>query len=170
MALQTKICIQCSILSIYPDVEIKKSALAVAKRHLWYLSEINVGLAFSDERLTQAEKENMFKSLENQPAKKKDMQKLEGKTLVFDGKDLSHFVTAKTKMFFGLFGIQDKTEYYSDSLREKVKALKEVNDTAERGIALIKQQQKQFLLRVVEHHRKAVTKRTKERISSFKVE
>lgn len=130
-------------------------------------------MAFLDERLTQAEKENMFKSLENQPAKKKDMNKLEGKTLVFDGKDLSHFVTAKTKMFIGLFGIQDKTEYYSDSLREKVNALKVVNDTAERGIALIKkfnesvkdEQQKQFLLKVVEHHRKAVTKRT-----SFKVE
>lgn len=166
------------LLSTYPDADVKKSALTVAKRHLWYLSETNVGLAFLDERITQAVKENMTKNLETKPAKKKEMKRLEGKNLVFEGKDLSHFVTNKTKTFFELFGIHDVTEYCSDSLRSHVNALKVVNDTAERGIALIKkfnesvrdEQQKQFLLRVVEHHRKVVTKRTKEGIASFKVD
>lgn len=71
-----------------------------------------------------------------------------------------------------------KTKYCSDSLRSSLNALKVVNDTAERRITLIKkydesvgdEQQKQFLLRVVEHHRKAVTKRAKEGIASFKVD
>lgn len=166
------------LLSTYPDAEVKKSALTVAKRHLWYLSETNVGLAFLDERITQTEKENMTKNLETKPSKKKELKRLEGKNLDFEGKDLSHFVTNKTKTFFELFGIHDATEYCSDSLRSQVNALKVVNDTAERGIALIKkfnesvrdEQQKQFLLRVVEHHRKVVTKRTKEGIASFKVD
>ena len=56
-------------------------------------------------------------------------------------------------------------------------ALKVVNDTAERGIALIKkfnesvrdEQQKQFLLRVVEHHRKVVNKRTKKGLHRSKL-
>lgn len=80
-------------------------------------------------------------------------------------------------MFFELFGIHDVTEYCNDSLRSHVNVLKVVSDT-ERGIALIKkynesvrdEQQKQFLLRVVEHHRKVVTKRTKQGIASFKVD
>ena len=59
------------LLNTYPDANVKKGALTVAKRHLWYLSEINVGLAFLDERITQVDKENMTKNLETNPAKKK---------------------------------------------------------------------------------------------------
>lgn len=52
------------------------------------------------------------------------------------------------------------------------------NDTAQKRIGLIKkvneslraEQQKQFMLRGVDHHRKVITKRTKERIVSFKVD
>lgn len=63
------------------------------------------------------------------------MKRLQGKNIVFEGKDLSHFVTDITKSFFELFGIHDVT---CDSLRSHVNALKVVNDTAERGLALIK--------------------------------
>ncbi|CAH1100202.1 unnamed protein product [Psylliodes chrysocephalus] len=127
------------LLNIYPDIDVKKSALTVAKRHLWYLSERNVGLAFLDERISQIEKTNMTKHLEPQ---------LPNETI------------------------------RCDSLISQVDALKVVNDTAERGIAVIKkfnewvrdEKQKQFLLRVIEHHRKVITKRTKQRITSFKVE
>ncbi|GBN54102.1 hypothetical protein AVEN_69433-1 [Araneus ventricosus] len=110
----------------------------VAERHLWYLSETKVGLAFLDEHITQADKENVTKNLETTPAKKKEMKRLEGKKIFFEGKDLSHFVSNKTKMFFELFVIHGVTEYFSDSLRSHVDALKAANDTAERGIALIK--------------------------------
>ncbi|GBN42946.1 hypothetical protein AVEN_13667-1 [Araneus ventricosus] len=115
----------------------QKKALTVAERHLWYLSETKVGLAFLDEHITQADKENMTKNLETTPAKKKEMKRLEGKKIFFEGKDLSHFVTNKTKTVFELFGIRDATEYCSDSLRSHVNALKAVSVTAERRIALI---------------------------------
>lgn len=162
------------ILDSYPDINVKKSALAAAKRHLWYLSEINIGLAFLDERITQEEKNKMFLNLEK-PAKKKEMKRLDGKTLKFDEKSISDFVTSKTKTFFELFGIHDKSEYCSTTVRDLVDGLKVVNDTAERGIALIKkfndsvkdEEQKQFLLRVVEHHRRGVTKRTKEEVAAY---
>ncbi|CAH0561738.1 unnamed protein product [Brassicogethes aeneus] len=65
------------LLSTYPDANVRKSALTVARRHLWYLSETNVGLAFFDERITHAVKENMTKYLETKPAKKKEMKRLE---------------------------------------------------------------------------------------------
>lgn len=76
----------------YPDADVKKSALTVAKRHLWYLSEINVGLFF-----------------------------LSRIVLIFDGKNLSHFITNKTKKF----GIHDITAFCSDSLETHVNALVE---------------------------------------------
>ena len=65
----------------------------------------------------------------------------------------------------------------SDALRSSINALKVVNGTAERGIALIKkfnesvrdEQQKQFLLKIVEHRRKAVTKRTKAGVAYYNI-
>ena len=68
-----------------------------------------------------------------------------------------------------MFGIHDLTEYCSVSLKSIVNSLKVVNDTAERGIALIKKFNKsvrEFLLRLVKPHRKVVTKRTKEEVTS----
>lgn len=55
-----------------------------------------------------------------------------------------------------------------ENLLQKVHSLKVINDSAERGIALIKrcqqsvrnEDQKQFLLRVVQGHRDKVSKRT----------
>ncbi|CAH1105830.1 unnamed protein product [Psylliodes chrysocephalus] len=133
------------LLNICPDINVKKSAFTV------YLLDTNVGLAFLDERISQIEKENMTKHLESKPPNKKEIKRLDGENLAFKEKDLSHFITGKSEMFFKLFGIHNVTEYCSDSLRSQV------DDTAERGIALIKQfnesvrdeQQKQFLLRVV---------------------
>lgn len=96
------------LLNSYPDADVKKSAIMVAKRFLWYLSEINIGLAYFDERITEDVKEKMMKNLEK-PAKKKEMKRLEGKNLGFEDKDLSHFVTSKTKAFLELFGIPMQT-------------------------------------------------------------
>ena len=163
------------LLNCYPDGDVKESALTVAKRHLWYLSETNIGLAFLGERITHAEKEKMFQNLEK-PELKKEMKRLDGNNIVLQRKNLSDFVTRRTKTFFELFGATNKDEYCNDTLRNSINALKVVNDTAERGIALIKkfndsirdEQQKQFLLRIVEHHRKAVTKRTKAGVASYK--
>ena len=163
------------LLNSYPDRDVKESALKVAKRHLWYLSETNVGLTFLDECITQAEKEKMFKNLKK-PEGKKGKNRLDGKKILFQGKDLSDFVTRHTKSFFPLFGVNGVEEYCSDTLRNSINALKVVNDPAERGVALIKkfnesvrdEKQKHFLLRIVEHHRKVVSKRTKAEIAAYK--
>jgi hypothetical protein len=132
-----------------------------------------MGLAFLDERVTEDEKQKMFKNL-NKPAKKKEMKRLDGKCLKFE-ESLGDFVTTKTRSFFELFGVQDVSNYCSPNTRDLVNSLKVVNDTAKRGIALIKkfndsvkdEGQKQFLLRVVEYHRKCVTTRTKEEVAAY---
>lgn len=122
------------LLNAYPDIKVKKSAIAPAMRHLWYLSEMAIGLEFLDERLTQPEKNKMFLNLDK-PAKKKEMKQLEGKSLKFDENSISDFVTSKTKTFFELFGIHDQSEYCNTTVRNLLDALKIVNDTTESGKA-----------------------------------
>lgn len=56
------------------------------------------------------------------------MKRLEGKNLVSEGKDRSHFVTNNSKAFFEFFGIHNATEYCFDSLRSHVNALKVDNE------------------------------------------
>uniref|UniRef100_T1I9H6 Uncharacterized protein n=1 Tax=Rhodnius prolixus TaxID=13249 RepID=T1I9H6_RHOPR len=119
----------------------------------------------------------MVQNLETKHAKKKQLKRLEGKNIDFEGKD-EPFRYQKNQDVFELFGFFDVTEYCSDSLRSHVNALKVVNDAVERGIVLIKkfnesvrdEQQKQYLLRMVEYHRKVVTNRTKEEIASYKID
>lgn len=78
------------LLNSYPNEDVKKKAITAAKRHLWYHTEINIGLAFFDERITENVKEKMMKNLVK-PAKKKEMKRFEWKNLGFEDKDLSHF-------------------------------------------------------------------------------
>lgn len=53
------------------------------------------------ERITQVDKENITKHLETKPVKKMEMKRLLGdKNIVLEGKELTHFVTNKRKMFF----------------------------------------------------------------------
>lgn len=76
-----------------------------------------------------------------------------------------------------MFAIHDKSEYCSTTVTDLVNGLKVVNDTAERDITLIKkfndsvkdEEQNQFLRRVVERHRKGVTKRTKKEVAAYTV-
>lgn len=82
-------------MSTYPDVDVRKTAFTVVKKLLSCLSETNIRLAFLDERLTQAVKENLPKNLKNHTGKKNEMELLVGKNLVFEGKDWSHFVPNK---------------------------------------------------------------------------
>ncbi|CAH1112989.1 unnamed protein product [Psylliodes chrysocephalus] len=66
------------LLNIYPDIDVNKSVLIVAKRHLWYRSETNLGLVFLNERISQIKKENMTKHLETKPPNKNEMKRLDG--------------------------------------------------------------------------------------------
>jgi len=88
-------------------------------------------------------------------------------------KQLSDFVSQHTKQLFTAFDIPEHFLMNSPDTwcsdddyivgQRKVKSLKVVNDAAERGVALIQQfngvltnqeEQKQFLLQVVEKHRR----------------
>lgn len=82
-----------------------------------------------------------------------------------------------TKAFFQLFGISEITES-GESLINHVNAFQVATDTVERGIAMMKtsnelardEEQKQFLLRVVEHRGNVVPRQTKEGIAPYQVE
>lgn len=107
---------------------------------------------------------------------KKELKRLQGKNLSFEGKDLRYFVINKTKMSSELSGISDVTVYCIDPLRHNVNTVKGINDTAETIIGLKKngklvtdKKQNQFLLRVIANRRK-VTKKTKENTASYKVD
>ena len=94
---------------------------------------------------------------------------------------LSSFVTSRSRRFLDLLAQGDTSDpralLQDGAIQTRVRALRVVNDTAERGIALIKrfresvkdEKQKQYLLRVVELNRKALPKRTKEGCASFSV-
>lgn len=109
-----------------PSCKGQKSALTIAKRQMDF---------FLDECIAQVVKKNITENEETKLAKKKEMKRLEGKNLVFERKDLCF--TNKIKTFFELFEIHNMTEYCIDSLTNLVNVIQVVNDTAERGIAII---------------------------------
>jgi len=141
--------------------------------HMWYLSEKMIELAFFDSSIDIEEKRAMVQSLKiggklNPPAKRIQLELSECESL-----KPSAFVTEQTKQFFdGLrlpqsFLCKDPEVWHEDAdyvAAEKiVRGQKVVNDTAERGVALIQEfndiltnneEQKQFLLQVVSQHRK----------------
>lgn len=91
-----------------------------------------------------------------------------------------HFITTTTAKFFAVLGLsqnflqdypseQNQDEQYVRGNKD-VNSLKVVNDLAERGVALMQEfnssltrnkQQKQFLLQVIEDHRKKFAQPTK---------
>ena len=72
----------------YPDKVCSVPAIRAIYRHLWYLSEDLIGLAFLDDQVDVAEKTRMQASLKR-PARK-GLKRLEGKGLKV-GSDLSAF-------------------------------------------------------------------------------
>ncbi|KAG0717728.1 hypothetical protein GWK47_053853 [Chionoecetes opilio] len=165
-------------LNEYPDKEVGAEGTRALSRHLWYLSKDLIALAFFDDRVEDGEKKRMLENLVR-PASKKALKRLEGKGLrVTNTTTLSGFVTSRSKRLFEL--LLDRKEppqnlLADEALKNRVRALKVVNDSPERAIALIKQfasavkdeGQRQYLLRVVKHHRSKVPKRTKAACSVF---
>lgn len=143
--------------------------------HLWYLSEDLVGLAFFDENISIIEKENMVLALKTKERSKNNatracitMYQANESNLL-----LSNFITKRTYNFFQAFRlnmaflesppIQWKCDSNYIRALKVVNAIKVVNDTAERGVALISEYndkltndelQKQYLLQVIREHRK----------------
>lgn len=142
--------------------------------HLWYLSEELVALAFFDSNVSFEEKRKMVENLRS----KEPIVKLKnGRSLAissdFQNYSLSDFVSIKTKVFFTQFGLPMafldtdpstwETSFDYEECWVFCRDLFVVNDTAERGIKFIQDfnkiltnddNEKQFLLQVVEKYRK----------------
>ncbi|KAG0722968.1 hypothetical protein GWK47_043521 [Chionoecetes opilio] len=166
------------ILKTYPDQTVAKAAEQALRRHLWYVSEENAGLAFFDSRIDVEEKKQMVKALDK-PASKKELKRLEGKKITMSS-SLSSFVTSKTRSFFQKLNadegflakdpaLWEEDDRFKDA-RKRALGLRVVNDAAERGIALVQRYlgstksaaQEKYLLQLVHHHRKLVGREKKE--------
>lgn len=157
----------------YADVG--KKALC---KHLWYLSERNVSMAFFDSEVPVPEKLKMVDKLtrtETNPKNRRSASNsVQHKADVISGSmTLADFVTPRSLEFFQIMQINtdflkksphlwDDDEEYQKA-RARVAALQVVNDTAERAVKLISDyhqkltrdpDQQQYLLQLIEFHRK----------------
>jgi hypothetical protein len=139
---------------------------------LWYLSEELVGLAFFDDDISVESKRNMVRALNEHVGMEGPPKRLQLDIRRVVDMSIADFVTKNTMKFFHCLGIQceflnadpdtwnDRNDYKSG--QDTVRHLKVVNDSAERGVALIEEynaiitkneDQKQFLLQTVRDHR-----------------
>lgn len=157
--------------------DIAEEVLKVVKRHLWYLSETLIGLAFFDRTTDVEEKRLMLQELETQG----HVENPKRKDIDFNAfpKYLHNYVTENTMIFFealfdqSLFSIStdflkvDPSQWYDDpnylGAEEIVRNLFVVNDVAERAVALAtkfndkftrNEEHKQNVFQTVEYHRK----------------
>ena len=153
------------------------AAIQSFTNHLWYLSETMIGLALFDDEVPNDMKIAIVSALEQQgsdvPIWCLDAKEVRKNLKAFVDKDLNDFVTLNTKQLFIALDIPLNFLHLHPSRwdtngeymygRCKINSLKVVNDAAERGVALVQsfnalitnqEEQKQYLLQVVEQHRK----------------
>lgn len=154
------------------DKELSVVASRALGRHLWYLSEELVSLAFMDEGVPIDMKRMMVSELQRPgsetPQKKYTLKEKEN----ISDKTLADFVTESSKRFFTKLSFEhsflevDPSEWHERNdyklVKEYTDAINVTNDNAERGVALIEsynnhltknEDQLQYLLQVVEAHR-----------------
>lgn len=152
-------------------MSVSQVALKSFAGHLWYLSETIVGLAFFDPSVADETKSEMIAALQNK-GHEKPARRVKVEIPHISTTKLSDFVSVNTRKLFAALGIEQgflqtnpntwKTNKQFLEGHNKIKCLKVVNDAAERGVALIQnfnaaitnnEEQKQYLLQVVELHR-----------------
>jgi len=169
-------------LSSYQNKEVAKAATMAFNRHLWYLSELLVGFGFFDDDVTIEEKRLMVVALKENEGSKEVKKPLNRITPFLEPatKSLHDFITTSTIRFFKILGLSEDflqhdpsewehKEHYRRN-KEIAQSVKVVNDLAERGVALVQEfnssltrneEQKQYLLQVIEDHRKKFAAPTK---------
>lgn len=154
----------------YSDSAIGKAASTGFSRHLWYLSEYLVAFAFFDRDVSIQVKREMVAALEK-PGSDYPPKRIDATGLAVRKMTVADFVTRSSRHLFEVLNIPDEfllvdpDDWESrDDYRaavQLVRKVKVVNDTAERGVALMQnfnniltknEDQKQFLLQVVEQH------------------
>ncbi|KYN06617.1 hypothetical protein ALC62_02431 [Cyphomyrmex costatus] len=156
------------------NTKVSEIAFATMSRHTWYLSEKLIALAFFDSSVPVEIKRAMVSSLTKEGSRNPLRRIIVDKTTIAN-QELDNFVTKNTMEFFKMMQIPDdflKQDliFWSDiddylNARSILQQLNVVNDVAERGVALIEEynsilttqeDQKQYLLQVVEKNRKEV--------------
>ena len=155
------------------DESVANAALQKFLNHQWYLSEELVALAFFDDDVLIATKERMASSIKQQDSEEEPMKRVKILRSSISSASLPDFCSKSTLGFF------QKLKLNSDFLQEDPKswdkradfktaqnsliAMSVVNDHAERSVALIQEYSKiltknedqlQFVLQVVQDHRK----------------
>lgn len=156
--------------------EVSQAALKKMLNHLWYLGEHLVALAFFDPSVAIESKRLMVHALNTRVGNPQGVKKFRidlDEAEICLGQNLDSFVTRNTLDFFQILHIStaflqsdpsewDQNDGYLSAVKV-VKSLSVTNDVAERGVALMKEYnstlttdevQKQYLLQVVEKHRK----------------
>ncbi|ESN94280.1 hypothetical protein HELRODRAFT_164091 [Helobdella robusta] len=156
------------------DREVSVAAANALSRHLWYVSEEFVGAAFFDDQISHEEKVLMVDALSVKSKTTNDFTKrvLMNINDISDEMSAKDFVSSNTMQFFAILGLPHSflnkrpSEWREDEQYKKafevVSGIKPVNDFAKRGVALMQdfnraivssEEQKQYLLQVVEYHR-----------------
>lgn len=156
------------------DAPVSAAILKKMNNHMWYLSAEPMALAFFDSNVSLEQKRKMVERLAyDEPIIKVDQNRAVSKPQTFANHSLSDFISNKTNNFFVRFGLSPEFLEFDPSTWETNESFKEgrvfcknlavVNDTAERGVKFMKdynriltnkEDEKQFLLQVVEAYRK----------------
>ncbi|XP_050541482.1 uncharacterized protein LOC126905632 [Daktulosphaira vitifoliae] len=149
---------------------ISEVAIKVFSGHLWYLNDILSGLSFFDEGISIQNKKIMVQAL-NKKGEINSKKRIDIKT-VKENEGVNQFISENTKKLFSTLGInqeflKDQPNTWAQNsnyiqAKNKVESLFVINDPAERGVALMTsfnncltndEEQRQYLIQVVERHR-----------------
>ncbi|KAG0718573.1 hypothetical protein GWK47_052182 [Chionoecetes opilio] len=156
----------------YHDESIRKACFTTLSRHFWYLSEDLIGLSLFDSRLPVSDKQAIVQAILYDEGAEEPAKRINLPSSQVPAATLPSFATKNSLRLFEALDI--KTDFLSANPRKwqeeesyveacrRIEGLRVVNDTAERGVALIQsfnlrltkdEEQRQFLLQVVEAHR-----------------
>ena len=160
---------------------IRNAGTKTLARHLWYLSEVTIGMALFDEEMPIDEKKAFVANMKTVGGSENPPSRIKVAPEGMKDMNVASFATKNTEMFFNLLDIdknfldEDPATWrdipsYQAGLK-RVKGLVVTNDTAQRGVAVVQEftrsgrakqeEQLQFLLQVVEDHRKNFPRPTK---------
>ena len=156
----------------YHDDAIRKACFKVLGHHFWYLSEHLIGLSLFDCRLPASVKQEVVDAMLNKEGTTEPRKRITLPESRLPTATLASFATKASLHLIDALGIQrdflstnprrwHEDESYMEACH-RIEGLRAANDTAERGVSLMQtfnlrltkdEEQRQFLLQVVEQHR-----------------
>lgn len=161
-------------LNQHTNKAIKSAGTSALSRHLWYLSEVTVGLALFDDGVSDMEKKIMVQRINDVEGSEEPTPRLHSSSEDVAKKCLPEFFTSTTKKLLQHLKIDSSfltvdptswktTETYIQG-KQRVSRLLVTNDAAERGVAMIHEftkkgrtkteDQLQAMVQIVEEHRR----------------